>query len=660
MKLNTEQELAANHVDGPCLVTACPGSGKTRTVVERTARLIGRGIKPSSIMCITFTNKAANEMRERIEKSVGADIAKRIWISTFHRLGSFILRKQGHWLGYGHNLTICQPDDQIDLICQCARQLEHEISKPQANKIAWQVNDWRENLEDEPSLRKRLSRLGDDAYRIGREYLDRLAINNTIDFTGMLSETVRLLEKKDFPDAAASPLEKLQNHFHYFQIDEVQDTNLAQFRIMELLARKSRNILSVGDIDQSIYGWRGARSENIQDYLKLYPDCRIVKLGKNYRSTPQIIKVADKLIRHNPGRIAADFSTDNPSGAPVACHAFETPDKEALYVAGAIRQMVQTGKYKKKDFAIFYRLNSMSRALEMAMMNKAVPYNVVGNFSFFDRKEVKDAVAMLKLFCNPKDGVSFHRIANKPKRHIGDVAVGKIEMFAKNNTDGNIMEACKQVGQYLKSDSVQDGAIEVVKAFEIDSLRPPQEILSHLLTQLRYREYLAAEAKDDAERLDREGNLTELINDAGRFHSEGKGGVQEYLESICLMTDADEEQEEDAVTLMSAHSSKGLEFPVVFVVGVEQGILPHARAVEEREDGLEEERRLCYVAVTRAQKILCLSYCQKRPSGAYAGKHFRYQTAQPSQFLFEMELIKQDKTKSDAAKEKKYIDSMYM
>lgn len=944
MKLNDEQELAANHVDGPALVTACPGSGKTRTIVERTARLIANGIPPQSIMCITFTNKAADEMRARVEKSVGEPIAKRIWISTFHKLGSFFLRKQGRFIGYSSNLTICMPDDQIDMIAQCARQLGHELTKPVIKKIAWLVNDSRENLETDAEMDASMTRickitksecqLNDDTfYEIGSEYLKRLKQSNQIDFTGMLSEAVRLL--KESPET----LEKLHNHFRYFQIDEVQDTNLAQFKLMEMLAKGSRNILSVGDLDQcqpvgtkvlttshgevrienldpqihklvsfssrssavlgrkyglnfkkevrdvederlycvatdgletkctsnhkwtvklkkdlnnfhlvylmqkgdywrvgrtmafkrygkkyagafgpimrarqeqadaiwvlkvcnsacdaqlweqiisckygipttcfssgkclvdelhqlygnlpklsssvlmclwdykkdksmplwtrrengnpdfgnripllveainlipeimqipvpvgskefawkdfaintvcytgpvysldverhrhyiadgiithnSIYGWRGARAENIKDYLKLYPEAKIIKLGKNYRSTPQIIKVADKLIRHNSERIAADFTTDNPDGAPVVCKSFDTSEQEAKWVADTIRHLVDGKKFNRKDVAIFYRTNSMSRALEVAMLQKGLAYKVVGNLSFFDRREVKDALAMLKFCFNSKDGISFHRIVNKPKRGVGDGAVGKIENFAKHNSDGDVLEACKHIGKIIKTDAVQEGVLEVLKAFETAPRANPGETLAHLVKEMKYEEYLAAECEDASEVMDRKENLDELIKSASEFYDKGNGGIAEYLESVSLTTSADQEDEEDSIAMMSAHASKGCEWPVVFIIGVEQGLMPHQRAVEERDDGLAEERRLMYVATTRAKKLLCISYCKRRAKSAFGSKgKVSYQNCEPSQFLVEMGLVKFVKKMSEVERERMYIDSIHM
>lgn len=634
MNLNEQQEKAANHVNGPCLVTACPGSGKTRTVVERTVRLIKKGVEPGSIMCITFTNKAANEMKDRIEKELG-DIAKPIWISTFHKLGMGIIRRQGIHLGYKPNLTICDPDDQIDLVSQCARQLGHEFTRPLIKKIVWHVNDARENLESDAQMEKRFREVDENFYSVAVEYLARLKLNNQTDLTGILSETVRLLT--EHPEV----LTRIQNRFKYFMVDETQDTNIAQFKMVELLASHTKNIFVVGDLDQSIYSWRGAKPENLTDFRNNYPDATIIRLGKNYRSTPQIVAVADKLIRHNTTRICSEFETDNDDGDPVICKSFETQEHESRWVASAIRELVAGGRYSRKDIAVFYRINSMSRSLEMAMLNQGIEYNVIGNFSFFDRKEVKDAIAMIRFLLNPNDGIAFHRIANKPKRYIGDAAIGKIELYAKANTSGNIIEACKDIGKYVKSGQVQDGVIEVIKAFDFntgDVPQSPADCLTHLLQALRYDDYLQLEPETYE---DRKENLNELVRDAARFYAEGKGGVAAYLESVSLMTMGDEEENEDAVSLMSLHASKGLEFPVVFMVGVEDGILPHTKAVEERDDGLEEERRLCYVGMTRAKKLLALSYCRKRMQGNYgSAERMRFTDCMPSQFLMEAGLIK--------------------
>lgn len=633
MQLNTEQELAANHVDGPCLCTAVPGSGKTRVIVERTARMIQKGVDPKSILAITFTNKAANEMKARVAKRVGEETSKQIFIATFHRLASTILRsKHGKLIGYDRNMTILDEDDQVSLMLQTARQLEFELTRPEVKKIVWVTNDWRENLGDDDDLYEYFEKMEKtEWYNISAEYIKRINANNQIDFSGMLSETYRLL--KDHPQV----VEAAQARWKYFMVDEVQDTNLAQFKIIDLLCSHTKNIFVVGDLDQSIYGWRGARSENVTDFQKKYGG-KVISLGKNYRSTPQIIKAADKLIRHNEERIDVNFSTDNPDGVPVLCKAFATDLAEADMVAKTVKQIIASGKYTGKDIAVFYRMNSMSRAIEMAMIANQVPHTVIGNFSFFDRKEIKDCFAMLRFLCNPKDGISFHRIANKPKRALGDTTVGKIELFAKDQ-NCTILEALKNI--HLTAQSVRNGISEILNAYSFDpSKMTVAEVLTKLVKELNYEQYLKDEDEDGG--ADRIENIQELIRDAARFTEEKGGDVADYLEHIALATASDKSAEGDAVSLMSLHASKGLEFPVVFMLGVEQNILPHKKAVEERADGMQEERRLCYVGMTRAKNILSMSYCMKRQDGFAATKgKVNYKASMPSQFLRESGLLKE-------------------
>ena len=635
MKLNKQQEEAANHLDGPCLVTACPGSGKTATLTTRTQRLIDKGVHPYSILCITFTNKAANEMRSRIEKNVGEIPSKQIFISTFHRLCSFLLRKYGHPLGYNERLTILDEDGQVDLMSQCTRQLGHEYTKPQIKSIAWNINDARENLETPDQISDRFDQFDSNYLTIAEEYLKRLQATNCIDFTGLLSTTYTLLKNHK------SVLDACHNRWRYFQIDEIQDTNLAQFKIIELLGSHTNNIFLVGDIDQSVYQWRGARIENIHDFIKAHAGIKVLSLGENYRSTPQIVAVAAKLIAHNPNRIAAPFVTNNPDGSPVICKAHRDDRSESEAVARTIQDLVTTRKCNYKDIAVFYRMNSMSRAIEMALINYGIPHTLIGSFSFFDRKEIKDTLAMLRFMVNPLDGVSFHRFSNRPKRALGDVTVGKIESYAAANSIPITDAICNM---QFKSESVNDGLNEIKKAFNFDwKSQPIADTLQHLIISLRYEEYLKEDTETYEERMD---NLDELVKDAARFGEEKGQDLVAYLEQCTLVSTSDKEADGNSVSLMTLHAAKGLEFPVVFMIGVEQGILPHARAVAERLDGVEEERRLAFVGMTRAEKLLLVNYCQRRQEG-YGGRgKVNYKTATPSQFLIESGLLASPKNKS--------------
>lgn len=631
MKLNAEQEMAASHIDGPCLVTACPGSGKTRTIVERTVRLIEHGVPAHRILSLTFTNKASMEMKTRIEKRVG-ESGKKLWVSTFHRLCSTILRQYGKPLGYGEYMTILDEDEQVDMLGQIARRMEMELTKPQLKQIAYHLNDHRENLETLDDLDERFDGIDPRYFDVAKKYMEFLPLANQIDFSGLLSETHKLLTTR--PEV----LDALHRRWTYFQVDEVQDTNLAQFKIIELLAGKTKNVFVVGDLDQSIYGWRGARAENIEDFRKVFAGTKIISLGKNYRSTPQIVKVADKLIRHNDDRIAAPFETDNADGAPVACRMYGDDREEANSVARVIRQLAMSGHYRYCEIAVFYRINSMSRAIEMALIQQAIPHTIIGSFSFFDRREVKDCISMLKFLVNPADGVSFHRVCNKPKRALGDVTIGKIENVAVEK-NCSIIDALNFMT--FKSEGINEGLAEIRKAFCFDwKGKPIGESLDHILKALRYDEFLKEEPETYA---DRSQNVEELVRDAARFSDENGADIAAYLEQITLLSSADKSADGNAVSLMSLHASKGLEFPVVFMLGCEQDILPHKRAVGEREDGLAEERRLCYVGMTRAEKVLAVSHCQRRQDGGYARQgRVRYKRSKPSQFLYESGLLKRE------------------
>src|SRR4051812_18999353 len=430
MKLNPEQEAVANHIHGRILTLAGPGSGKTRTLTERTGRLIRLGYNPASILCLTFTNKARDEMRDRIAAAFG-EAAKRVFISNFHGLCGMILRRLGGPLGYDERLTVIDSSDQVDLILQIARKRGMEPTKPLAKVMAWVANDWRENLGTrEDLLGAAKGRLREAELRVIERYVSTLRERNQADFSGLLSETARLLAEQ--PEVR----EKLQKKFRFIQVDEYQDTNRAQNAIVELLAGPEDNVLAVGDADQSIYGWRGASPDAIPQFIangkRKTGACRIVKLGLNYRSTPQVIAVADRLIRHGPDRIAVDFSTVHKDGEPVKCAKLPAPEHEADGVSLSIEGTMKSGT-QPRDIAVFYRTNDMSRLVEQALAKRQIPYQVIGSGSYYDRMEVKDVLSMLRFLCNPRDGISFARIANKPARGMGDALIGRLEAYAERN-----------------------------------------------------------------------------------------------------------------------------------------------------------------------------------------------------------------------------------
>ena len=415
-QLNHEQEEAANHINGPCIVLACPGSGKTTTIVERTCRLVESGISPRNILSITFTNKAAKEMKERTIKRIGPS-AQQIYISTFHSLCANLIRKYGASIGYGNNMTICDSDDQEAFMSQVARQLGHEIPKGTITYICSVVNRIREELIPESKWKEEFEKRDKPQYsNIATEYVSRLRANNSIDFSGLLSEAIRLL------DSDKEVLNKLQSRFTHIQVDESQDTNYAQFQFV-LRIGNHNNIFAVGDSDQSIYSWRGARYKNIEDFIN-ERKAKLLVLPTNYRSTPEIVEVADRLIKHNKSRQHAfDFKTVNKSGCPVECYSLPIPDMEGKWIASRIKDFLKKG-YKPEDIAVLYRLNSMSRPIEQGLIAEGISYEVIGGMNFFDRMEVKDALSMLKFYANPHDGAALSRFINSPSRGIGEVNLG--------------------------------------------------------------------------------------------------------------------------------------------------------------------------------------------------------------------------------------------
>ena len=645
MELNPQQEEVAGHVHGRILTLAGPGSGKTRTLTERTGRLMQTGVQPGHILCLTFTNKARDEMRVRIAAAHGP-AAEAVFISNFHGLCGTVLRKMGSGLGYSGRMTVLDTDDQLDLILQIGRKKGVELTKPQGRLLGYICNDWRENLGDDAALDALAgSRLGSADKAIIREYVRTLRSRNQCDFSGLLSETVRLLHERD------DVRQKLQNKFQFIQVDEYQDTNRAQNEIVELLTGPEDNLLAVGDGDQSIYEWRGASPDGIPRFIRngeaKTGACKVIKLGTNYRSTPQIIAVADTLIRHCAGRIPVDFSTVHPPGEPVKLGGFRTPEEEADAVGGGINNLLRDG-VAPRDVAVFYRTNDMSRLVEQSLAKRQVPYKVIGSGSFYDRAEVKDVLAMLRFLCNPKDGISFARIANKPARGMGDALIGKLEAYAeKRGID--LLEAMDDSRHPITDDAgkpLSDAGVRAIREarsiFDIPLAgHSVHKIVDEALRRTHYDEYLKDRYEDTGDYEDRRRNVGELVNSIAQFcRSNPRATIADYLQSISLYTEADEAQDDNAVRLMSLHASKGLEFDVVYMIGVEQGILPHQKAIEDRGDrGNDEERRLCYVGFTRARKILRVTWCQSRQDTFARAKTAKFRPTTPSKFLVEAGLM---------------------
>jgi DNA helicase II / ATP-dependent DNA helicase PcrA len=641
MQLNPLQEKAVNHTDGHCLVVAAPGSGKTRVLVERTVRLIMSGVQPRQIISLTFTNKAAKEMKERILARLSDGSGNqnlKMFVGTFHALCAKILRQYSNLAGLTPDFSIIDSSDQKQWLKKTTEQMHPSIKDDvDMDGFARAINDTRENLIDiedaghEPflSCAGNNSGMAMQCHEIAVEYLSALTRGNSVDFSGLLYDVICLLKKND------RPREFMQGCHQYLQVDEAQDTNLAQFTIMELLSERHKNVFVVGDIDQSIYSWRGARYQNINDFLTKNKDCKLYHLNCNYRSTPQIMDVASKLIQHNSERLGGKCSVISGGGDPVSYKSFSLPEEEARYIATKIHMMKNSLSLSYKDFAVLYRTNFMSRILEEQFVQNNVPYRVIGGFSFYDRAEIKDCLFMLRLLANRKDSVAFYRVTSFLDG-VGAKSVAIIENDAHTNQTDFIVAASNcadNLGKRCKL-SIE----KLVNAFNVDvSGKGAAQILMHLIKSLGYEQFLQ-KSKQKAKIQDRVENVLELIHSINENENR-KLSVSEYLQKISLLTSNDDEADSNQVSLMTLHAAKGLEFPSVFVVGVEKDLLPHVNSIVENRE--EEERRLFYVGITRAEKYLHVSSCQRRPSGY--GKDVQYRKCTPSVFLKQAGLIQCDK-----------------
>ncbi len=588
-KLSERQKEAVMHKEGPCLVLAGAGSGKTRVLTERIVNLINSGVRPQNILAITFTNKAAREMRERVSRSIGSD-ADKIFIGTFHSFGLKVLRENANVLGYTNNITILDRDDVNSLIKKFLKEMnlssENYPIKYILNKISFAKN---EGLSPEEYSKFMTSPLDQVVIKIYKKYVSMLKRNNSVDFDDLLILPVKIFKKSD------EVLDKYQEHYQYILVDEYQDTNMVQYELCKLLASKYLNLFVVGDMDQSIYSFRFANYMNVMNFEKDYPMAKTVLLDENYRSTNNILKAANDVIKNNKERKEKNLWSNNGDGDKIKYIRCESELEEARTVINEVRKLISNGE-KPKEIAVLYRTNGQSRVIEEAFLKENIPFRIVGSYFFYNRKEIKDLIAYLHLIYNTNDDVSLERVINVPKRGIGLKTLERLRTES-NISDVSMFETISS-GKELEFKNLILDLKEESKNTNLSGL------VDLILDKTGMRSEL--EESDTLESQIRLENLEEFKSITLSFEEKGIYNLEEFLENISLVSDMREYKEvEDGVSLMTLHSAKGLEFNDVFLVGLEEGIFPHMRSMES-ESELEEERRLCYVGITRAKKHLYL------------------------------------------------------
>lgn len=608
--LNREQQQAVQHTEGPLLILAGAGSGKTKVLTVRIAYLLAQGVNPYEILAITFTNKAAKEMKSRVEGLVG-DVANRIWLSTFHSFCAKFLRFElDNFLGYNSNFTIYDTSDSQVVIKAALKALNLDDKYYPVGAMISAISDAKNKLMFASDYRKQARDFYQQKVADVYEYYEReLRKNNALDFDDLLLIAVKLLQSN------AAVLEKYSKRFRYVMIDEYQDTNHAQYLLAYLLSSHWKNIAVVGDADQSIYAWRGADIQNILDFEEDYPNCTSIKLEQNYRSTKIILDAANAVIDNNEGRPEKNLWTDKVEGAKIQHFTAQSEHEEAAFIGDTIVKKHDIHGVPYGDMAILYRTNAQSRVLEEALIKRALPYTMVGGTKFYDRKEIKDVLAYLRVLYNPFDDLSLLRIINVPKRSIGATTVSKLQDYARENGISLFMT----LTQLHLVDTIKGKTKEKLEEFgiliftlvaEMDD-KSVLDILEAILDRTGYLAQL--EESTDPQDQARAENIGELLSVAKDFQDTNPTGtVEDFLEQVALVNDVDSfEQEESKVTLMTLHAAKGLEFPIVFLGGLEEGLFPHSRTLMNPEE-IEEERRLAYVGITRAEKELYISNATTR------------------------------------------------
>jgi DNA helicase-2/ATP-dependent DNA helicase PcrA len=625
--LNPQQREAVVHTDGPMLVVAGAGSGKTRVLTHRVAHLIESGsAAPSEILAITFTNRAANEMKERVQQLVGGRTAARMWVMTFHAACGRLLRRDAERLGYRSSFTIYDQADQVRLVKACIEELELDPKRFAPRAVHSAISRAKDRLLTAEGYADQVGNFFEQTVAsVYALYQRRLYAANSMDFDDMILQAVLLLEADEEARAA------WQERFSHIMVDEYQDTNHAQFRLLSVLAAKHRNIAVVGDPDQSIYAFRGADIRNIAEFEHDFPGARVVALEQNYRSTQAILDAANAVIARNPDRRPKKLWSDLGRGLPVRVVEADDEHAEARFVAGEITRALEEGA-GPADVAVFYRMNAQSRVLEDVLVRQGVGYRVVGGPRFYERAEIKDAIAYLQVIHNPADEVSLRRIVNQPRRGIGTASLDRLAAHA-SQMNWTLLEAIDHASAVplgtAAAARVREFAALIEDLREVASTASPADLLEQVLAQSGYRAMLEAERTFESQgRLE---NLDELVGVAREFADRGEedASLATFLQEISLYSDSDTLNEpRPEVTLMTIHNAKGLEFPIVFVIGLEEGLFPHQRSLDEGDEA--EERRLCYVGMTRARQSLVLTHAHSRTIFGMRGYNM------PSRFLSEL------------------------
>lgn len=627
--LNDRQCEAVKHTEGPLLITAGAGSGKTKVLTCRIAHLLELGVAPYRILAITFTNKAAKEMKERVTNLVGAQ-ADSIWLSTFHSFCAKLLRFEiDGFHGYTRNFTIYDSSDQLVLVKDCLKKLNLDDKQFTPRSVLGTISSAKNVLMDAKAFAAKASDFYEqkvaDVYAL---YQEKLRENNAVDFDDLLFLAVRLLQENE------EVREKYQSRFQYILVDEYQDTNHAQYALAKILAARWRNICVVGDADQSIYAWRGADIRNIIDFTRDYPDAVSIKLEQNYRSTKTILHAANAVIDNNESRPKKTLWTENPTGNKIIHYQAQTEHDEADYIAGVIYNRHEISHEPYGDMAILFRTNAQSRVLEEKLMRYAIPYTMVGGTKFYDRKEIKDVLAYLRLLYNPEDSLSLTRIINVPKRNIGATTMEHVAAYAEAQGI-SLFEALSSTDEIPVTKRAK-ASLENFAAMIFDLLNDIEgkdvlSLIETVIKQTGYGDMLDKEAEHDPQGESRKENVGEFLSVAKDYmDSNPEGNLQDFLENVALVSDVDDFESSDSkVTLMTLHAAKGLEFPVVFLTGLDEGLFPHSRTLMDPAQ-VEEERRLAYVGITRAERQLYVTNAVTRTM------YGRISAYMPSCFLAEI------------------------